>query len=390
MKLNGDLKVLDQKSVVSNQYAYGDLALKTRGDITYSAYKDKSLLNLPIDVTVAQLTIPLSKSSYTSSSGFIYEYKDFNTKQNKILFELDSLIQIANKKNGNGNSTIQPSTFDYNIEIKLDTEAEVVVILSKELDQSLNLILGGDFTLASSDGKTRSGGELKLLDGSKLSFIKTFDATGSVSFEKLDNPIIDITATYKGYYYPVDENNPNAEQEVAVKIKLSGPLSDLSKNFMKDENNISVYVGKQNIEDDKKDPTKTASDAFFFIITGNFASGATQQEQSAVASTVTSLAGSVLGGFLNQYLGDYVKSVQLRQVGTVTKFSLMGKAGKFKYEIGGSTDVFQDLSRANISIEYPITQRLQLRLERKESYNQLNSINSPLYNQLSVKYNFEF
>lgn len=390
IKLNGDLKILDQKSITSNQYAYGDLAMKTRSDITYSAYKGKSYLNLPIDITVAELTIPLSKSAYSSSSGFIYKYKNYETKENRFLFELDSLIQIANKKNGNGTLTTETSAFDYNIEIKLDTEAEVAVILSKELDQKLNLILGGDFTLESIDGKTKSGGALKLLDGSKLSFIKTFDATGSVSFEKLDNPIIDITATYKGYYYPVDENNPNVEQEVAIKIKLNGPLSELSQNFMKDENNISVYVGKQNIEDNKKDPTKNASDAFFFIITGNFASGATQQEKNAVASTVTSLAGSVLGGFLNQYLGDYVKSVQLRQVGTETKFSLIGKAGKFKYEIGGSTDVFQDLSRANISIEYPITQRLQLRLERKESDNQLNSINNPLYNQLSVKYNFEF
>jgi hypothetical protein len=246
------------------------------------------------------------------------------------------------------------------------------------------------------DGKSKSGGALKLLDGSKLSFIKTFEATGNVSFEKLNNPIIDITGTYKDYYYPTQENNTssvsttNTEQEVAVKIKLKGPLSELNKNFIKDENNIGVYIGKQAIEEDKKDPTKTASDAFFFIITGSFTDKATQQEKNAVASTATSLAGSVLGGFLNQYLGDYVKSVQLRQTGTETKFSLIGKAGKFKYEIGGSTDIFQDLSRANIKIEYPITQRLQLKLERKESENQLISINNPLFNQLGLKYNFEF
>jgi len=29
-------------------------------------------------------------------------------------------------------------------------------------------------------------------------------------------------------------------------------------------------------------------------------------------------------------------------------------------------------------------------LERKESENQLNSINNPLFNQLGLKYNFEF
>lgn len=390
LKLNGDLKVLDETSKSSNQYAYGDLALQTRGDIVYTSYKGKSYLDLPIDVTVAELTIPLSKSAYSSSSGFIYRYKDYYTEENKLSNELDSLIQLSNKKNGNGTSVLESSKFDYTIDIKLTTEAGVVVVLSKELDQNLNLILGGDFSLESVDGKTKSGGSLKLLEGSKISFIKTFEAVGNVSFEKLYNPIIDIIGTYKDYYYPADEKNINTEQEVAVKIKLKGPLSELNQNFMKDENNIGVYIGKQNIEEDKKDPTKNASDAFFFIITGKFADGATQQERNAVASTATTLAGSVLGGFLNQYLGDYVKSVQLRQIGTETKFNLIGKAGKFKYEIGGSTDVFQDLSRANIRIEYPITQRFQLRLERKESENQLNSINNPLFNQLGVKYNFEF
>jgi hypothetical protein len=350
---------------------------------------------LPIDVTVAELTVPLEKSAYASSSGFIYKYHDYSTKNSKLISELDSLIQLTNNKTNNNENSNGSSKFDYTIDIKLDTEAEIVVVLSKELDQNLDLILGGNFFLESMSGKTKTGGALKLLDGSKISFIKTFEATGNISFEKLSNPIVDIVGTYKGYYTPAADDKSSSstassEREVAVKIKLKGPLSELNKNFMKDENNVGVYIGKQNIEEDKKDPTKTASDAFFFIITGNFTTGASQQDKNAVASTATALAGSVLGGFLNQYLGDYVKSVQLRQVGTETKFSLIGKAGKFKYEIGGSTDIFQDLSRANISIEYPITQRLQLKLERKESENQLNSINNPLFNQLGLKYNFEF
>lgn len=390
MRLKGDLKVLDMISKTANPYAYGDLALQTRGDIVYTDYKGKSYLSLPIDVTVAELTVPLNKSAYSSSSGFIYKYYDLSNENDRLTMELDSLIQLSNKKNNGEISETEPSKFDYTIDIKLDTEAEIAIVLSKELDQNLNLILDGDFFLESINGKKKTGGALKLLDGSKISFIKSFEATGNVSFEKLDNPIIDITGTYKDYYYPADDKNGNTEQEVAVKIKLKGPLSELNQNFMRDENNIGVYIGKQNIEEDKKDASKNASDAFFFIITGNFTDRATQQERNAVASTATSLAGSVLGGFLNQYLGDYVKSVQLRQVGTETKFSLIGKAGSFKYEIGGSTDVFQDLSRANVKIEYPITQRLQLKLERKESENQLNSINNPLFNQFGLKYNFEF
>ena len=395
IKLSGDLKILDNISKSSKLLAYGDLALESRGDIVFSYYKDKADLTLPINVTVADLTVPLEKSAYTSTSGFIYNYRDYNSENDRLINELDSLIQLTNSRNKANEISNGSSKFDYTIDIKLDTEAEIVVVLSKELDQNLNLILGGDFFLESMNGIRRSGGALKLLDGSKISFIKTFEATGTVSFEKLTNPIVDIVGTYKGYFTPATDDKATSstastEQEVAVKIRLKGPLSELNQNFIKDENNVGVYIGKQNIEEDKKDPTKTASDAFFFIITGNFTTGASQQDKNAVASTATSLAGSVLGGFLNQYLGDYVKSVQLRTVGTETKFNLIGKAGNFKYEIGGSTDIFQDLSRANISIEYPITQRLQLKLERKESQNQQNSFNNTLFNQLGLKYNFEF
>jgi len=206
----------------------------------------------------------------------------------------------------------------------------------------------------------------------------------------LDDPILDITATYKDYYYPAAQTNEVTEQEVAVKINLKGPLSELNKNFIQDENNIGVYMGKDAIEKDRKDASKNASDALFFIITGRFTDGATQQERNAVASTATTLAGSVLGGFLNQYLGDYVKSVQLRQVGTETKFNLIGKVGKFKYEVGGSTDVLQDLSRANIRIEYPLINNILLRLERKESENQQTSTFKQLYNEFGIKYSYEF
>src|SRR5690606_10131528 len=115
----------------------------------------------------------------------------------------------------------------------------------------------------------------------------------------------------------------------------------------------------------------------------------TNQELNAAASTAANLAGSVLGGVLNRYLGDYVRSVQLRQVGSETKFNLMGRAGKFRYDIGGSTDVFQDLSSANVKIEYPIIPRLLIRLERKEAINE-STLSNEIFSELGLKYRFDF
>lgn len=390
VKLNGDLKLLDNNSKSGNPFIYGDLAVQTRGDITYTSLGGKSFLNMPIDVTVADLIVPLNQSAYSSASGFIYRYAENDSVKNKLYEELDSLILASIQKNGNGTSGNGNTAFGYSLDLNLDTEAEVIVNLSRELDQNLVVVLDGNILLESKDGISKTSGEFFLLEGSKLSFIKSFEAEGNVKFKKLDDPILDITATYKDYYYPAVQQNEVFEQEVAVKIKLKGPLSDLNKNFIQDENNIGVYMGKDAIEKNRKDGTKNASDALFFIITGRFTDGATQQERNAVASTATTLAGSVLGGFLNQYLGDYVKSVQLRQVGTETKFNLIGKVNKFKYEVGGSTDILQDLSRANIKIEYPLINNILLRLERKESENQKTATFKQLYNEFGIKYSYEF
>jgi len=393
IKVNGDLKVLDKISKSSSPFIYGDIAIKTRGDIVYSAKGGKSYVNLPISVTVADIVVPLSKSAYSSSSGFIYEYAEQSKRVDKLINELDSLIETTHKKDSIENKIEKAAKFDYTIDIEFDTEAEVVVVLSKELDQNLVAILAGDFYLESINGNTRSGGELKLLEGSSLSFIKTFSTSGNVRFDKIDNPIIDITSTYKDYYYPPNSTNGQTEQEVAVKIKLKGPLSELNKNFINDENNIGVYMGRQAIAEDKKDQTKNATDAVYFLIIGKFpGDDNNQNDKNLVASTTTALAGSLIGEVLNQYFDNYVTGFQLRQTSTETKFNLIGKVWKIKYEIGGSTEVLQDLSRANIKMEYPITERLQLRVERKESENQTSSssINNPLFYEGGFKYNFEF
>ena len=183
IKVNGDLKVLDKISKSSSPMAYGDLAFKTRGDIVYSAKRGKSYLNFPISVTVADIVVPLSKSAYSSSSGFKYEYATESKEVDRLISELDSLIENTQRRDSIEDKNEKAAKFDYTLDIKLDTEAEVVVVLSKELDQNLVAILKGDFFLESIDGKTRSGGELKVLEGSSLSFIKTFTTSGNVRFD---------------------------------------------------------------------------------------------------------------------------------------------------------------------------------------------------------------
>ena len=251
--------------------------------------------------------------------------------------------------------------------------------------------MGGDFHYERINGRSDASGELNLLNGSTLEFLKTFEADGTIRFEnQLDNPYLDITATYIDYYYPAGDSVSNNEVKVAVKIIIKGFLKDLDKNLVQNQNSIAVYYGANNIENNTPDPTKTASDAVLFILAGKFTEGASQQDRNAAASTAASLAGSVVGGFLNRQFGDIIRRVELRQIGSVTKFNLVGKAGDIRYSIGGSTNIFQDISQANVKIEYPITNQLLLRLERKQSVIETTSNINEMINELGLKYRFEF
>jgi len=389
IKANGNLKVLDQISKQVNQFIYGDLSLETKSDIIFLLSNNEINIDIPINITNADLVLPLARSAYSNTSDIIYRFAS-SIEKNNVESELDKLIEELERRGKTYTRSNGSRTLNYNVNVGIKNEAKVVVILSKELNQDLVALLSGNINISSKDGIERTSGQFNLLEGSKLSFIKTFEARGNVRFERLDNPLLDITATYRDYYYPVTETGTSQEQEVAVKIKLKGQLSDLNQNFVKDPENIGVYIGAENIQKEQRDESKTPTDALFFIIAGKFTDGATLQERNTVASTATSFAGSIIGNVLNQYLGDYVRSVQLRQFGDQTKFSLIGKIGNFRYEIGGTTEVFQDLSRANVKIELPIQQRLILRLERKESFTDQSTVNASLYNEFGVKYKFEF
>ncbi|MCX7611682.1 MAG: hypothetical protein N2043_08875 [Ignavibacterium sp.] len=386
---NGNIKILDQISKEVNQFIYGDLSLSTKSDITFSLNKDEININLPLNITKADLVLPLPRTAYTNTSDIIYRFAE-SVEKSEVETELEKLIKEYEEKRIKNVQTNGSRELNYQIDVSISDEAKVVLILSRELNQDLTALLSGNIILSSKDGITRTSGQFNLLEGSRLSFIKSFEARGNVRFENLNNPLIDITAIYRDYYYPITETGQSTEQEVAVKIKLKGPLSELNQNFVKDPENIGVYVGTENIQKDQRDETKTPTDALFFIIAGKFTDGATLQERNTVASTATSFAGSLIGNVLNQYLGDYVRSVQLRQFGDQTKFSLIGKVGNFRYEIGGTTEVFQDLSRANVKIELPIKQKLILRLERKESFSDQSTLNAYLYNEFGIKYKFEF
>lgn len=392
-KVNGQLKVLSEASKSASPTVYGDLVIATHGNINLTLDSSGVLLNVPIDVQEANLTFPQTESSYqNTTNNFIYMYPDDTAKVINSEADFQRLVDLSHKHNQEQGVSSSSSRFNYIVDVHVEKEAQITFVLSKELDQNLVAILQGDFHYERRNGKTDASGELNLLNGSTLQFLKTFDAAGTIRFEsQLNNPYLDITATYTDYYYPASDSSSNNEVQVAVKIKVKGFLKELGKNLVQNQDNVAVYYGAKNIENNTPDQTKSASDAVFFILTGRFTEGASQQDRYAAASTAASLAGSVLGGFLNKQFGDIIRRVELRQVGSTTKFNLVGKAGDFNYSVGGTTNVFQDISQANVKVEYPITNNLLIRLERKQSVTDANTNNiNEMVNELGLKYKFEF
>ncbi|MDP3149045.1 MAG: hypothetical protein Q8N83_07930 [Ignavibacteria bacterium] len=395
--VNGDLTILSNDSKSVSPSLYGNLFVGTEGDIVFKMQSEYSSLSAPVLIKEADLIFPPSQGGFSSNDEkFVYKFVEETSHLTLRQLEIERIINAKVAKslnNGSGEGFF--SKFDYDILVKIQNEATVTFILAKEANQKLTSVLNGNIRYKRENGIQYVQGELKLLEGSTLEFIRTFTATGSLKFEsEVTNPYLDIVGMYKSYYVSSDSTSAGGkEEEVAVKIKLVGALKDLSKTFAQSETNMAVYRGSSAIANDQATPGLDKSDAIWFIISGKFKNEVTSQDKTRASDmfsgTATSFAGSLVGGALNTYLGDVVKSLEFRSSGNTTKLNLSGRIKKFKYTIGGTTNIFQDLSAANILIEYPLIENFVIRVERRLSETE-NTFTTEMINELGLKYKFEF
>jgi hypothetical protein len=391
MRAGGELKLLDERSKATNPSIFGDITIKTRKDIVFTSTEERSYLNADLILKRGtNITYSPTQSAFSNENDkFVYKYAT-NYEEDILKKRIDSLITVAKAEKQKIEEEAK-IPFDLDLKIEVESEAKMVFVLSREFKQNLTTYLGGNFEYSLINNVPLARGELTLLDGSKLDFIKTFKAEGNVEFlDELDNPYIDVTATYESYYSPDTLRTGANEYDVQVKIKLEGPAKSLTTNFLRDEDNIEIYKRRKNYGQYELDPSKTASDAMFFIIVNKFPEDASLQESNLAVSTAASLAGSIVGSVLNEKLGDVIRSVNVQQVGTETKFSLIGKVEEFRYELGGTSQVFQDLSRANVKIEHPLFfPNFIIKFDRREPPYQ-SSTYSEMINELGLKYSFVF
>ncbi len=395
---NGDLAILGAPTQSVSPLFYGDLLIGSDGDWILSKNGDRIFFKGDILLKNTNLTYTTSEENNSGSNkNFNFIYVQDSSRIDK---ELVRFQQVLSKEKDLANYKEEletPINFDYEIGIKSENSAKAVVILSQAVNQKLFVEMNGGLKYSNISGETRAQGVFELLRGSKLDFIKTFEATGLLRFERdITDPYLDIIATYTDEYInPRDETG--TPQEVAVKIKIRSPLSELGKSLAGNNESIGVYVGAKNIQNNVRDTRYDYADAFSFIFIGKFKDDLTAQDKTNVAgqtnligNTATSFLGSILSNFVNSAVGDLVNNIQINQTTYATKISLSGRTQNFRYTFGGTTDSFLNIGKANVKLEWsPLGPSFLLRVERKEPIVSTFGLEEKI-SELALKYKFEF
>ena len=268
--------------------------------------------------------------------------------------------------------------------------------MAKELGQKLTANLKGSIVIDKEKGQSNAQGSFQLLEGSRLDFFKTLNATGEVRFEKnLLDPYIDVTASYISDY--VSPSDPfGKSEEVAVKIKLSDPLSKLGEKLTLNEENFAVYVGRKNIDSNIPNTNYDVADALAFILVGKFKNDLTSNstasgtQTNATSSAASFVISPLLTSILNSALGGgVIEDIQIGQAGRYSRVGISGKVQNFRYKIGGTSQVLSDIAKANILVQYFFNNDISIRLERRYPIIYSEGTDERV-NELGLRYKFEF
>ena len=147
---NGDLKVLSDASKSASPSIYGELVIGTEGKAEIKFEESRVYIKAPVIIKVAKLTFPQTQSAYQSGSEkYIYMYPEETLLPDSGKKEVDfeTLVDISEKnKDSSGSAKTKTSIFDYDISVKIEDEATITYVLSKEFDQNLVAILEGNIT----------------------------------------------------------------------------------------------------------------------------------------------------------------------------------------------------------------------------------------------------
>jgi hypothetical protein len=398
LRINGDLAIMGQESQSVSPLFYGDLLIGTDGDLILTKRDERIFLkgNLLLKHTDLVYTTGQDYNS-VSNKNFNFVFVEDSTKIDKELLRFKKVLAKEKDLQKQELTKIEKQlNFDYEIGISTENNAKLLFILAQAANQKLTVEMQGNLKYESYNGDLRAQGAFQLLPGSKLEFFKTFEAEGTIRFESdITNPFLDITSTYTSDYINPHEEN-GTPQEVAVKIRIKSPLSELGKSITNNPESLSIYIGARNIQNNVAESRYDYADALSFILIGKFKDDLTAQDKTQVAgqtnvigNTATSFLGSMLSNYVNSAVGDLVNNISINQTGEYTKFSLSGRLQNLRYSLGGTTEVFQNIGKANVKLEYLFSQSFSIRIERRDPVVSTYSLEDKI-TEAAFKYKFGF
>jgi hypothetical protein len=392
---NGDLALLGQQSKTRNSAIYGDLFVKSDKNWKLTFIDDVYAFDGNILVERANLVYTSqANSNYGQNRSIIYRIIEDSSKMNLSNQKFVRILKEAEQntiKLDNG----EEAKFNLNTNIIINNIASFNFIIAPDLNQRLNVETTGKLEFKTVRNELKTQGALTLLSGSQLEFFKSFEADGSIRFENdITDPNFDIVATYRGEI----ENfaNTGSTEEVAVKLKLNTAYSKIRENLSGNSQNLFVYVGASQIENDIPDLKYDQSNALTFIIFDQLNLDLNDEQKSTLGAMTEnaaySLLGSQLTSYLNSTLGGLISNIRLNKYSGRDSYKLLfsGKYNNIRYSFGGSfgqTDYLQ-LSKADIKVEYLFNPNFLIRLEQKSPI--IETTTEERVQELALKYKFEF
>ena len=365
--ITGNLALLGKKSKTRKASVYGDLFIKTDDKWKFLYENGKFNFDGNVIVDKAKLIYASKEKAKEANSQIIYKYIKDTTNVNKNEQVFRNILSLFKKKKNNFK---EKSKFDFKTNIFINNIVSMDFLMFPELNQKLHIETTGKLEFQKINNEFKTQGTLQLLEGSHLDFFKTFDAKGNITFESdVTNPRLNVVATYIGEIENFEGTNKT--KDVAVKLKINSPLSELGKNLANNKENLLVYVGRNQIENDIPDPRFDAANALTFILLGQLSLDLTEEQKSTLSSwtenTAFSLLGSQLTSYLNSVFGGIINNIKVQRnsLENSYKFLFSGKYNNIRYSFGANTKYFQ-AEKADIKFEYLFNPNFLIRIEQKD------------------------
>lgn len=409
VRASGELMVLHERSRMQGSAFFGTLVASTGNDsLRFDGTFDHSRIRGVVYVQQASLIFPPTQQalSYSSSLFSTVEYIDDTSKVVKDTSVVESISRIVQQMLNNTKSKERTflDGFGYDLTIQTRGTVRVNMIFNANAGayEELYAELDGKLTLSKNENGVQLKGTINVGNESKYTFYKTFNATGSLTFDgDPQNPRLNIAATYEGTR--CINSNPLKddcikEEKVIVTLNITG--TRLSPQ---------VKLGLKTVDQNGKETVRSGdveNDAIAFLLTsspgtpGKFRDELTAQDRNRIGDQLYStLGGTFLNTMLSGYVMDfvtrnnipYVKRVEVSDVGADPNINV--RLELFDAVINAGGRVFSNINNTNISIQRPIlgkeNRNFMLEVEKKTE-NFTYSLESRTILSARIFYRFTF